>query len=85
MRGVELNNSNWPYIVRGLRRWAVFTLFTAAFVTLATAFLVEYVFVALSLPYLSMTAWENTVLVITYFIYLGSMCLAIYIPVKKYK
>lgn len=89
MRGVELNNSNWPYIVRGLRRWAVFTLFTAAFVTLATAFLVEYVFVALSPPYPNplhrVTTWENTVLAITYFIYLGSMCLAVYIPGKKYK
>ena len=89
MYGIELNNSNWMHIVRWVRRWSVITLFTAAFVSLVIAYLVEYVFAALSPSYPNplhrVNTWENTVMAVTYFIYLGSLCLSIFIPGKKHR
>lgn len=71
--GVHFNNSNWPYIVKALRAWAVITMIAVPLLCLLLSLLVSHFWWAFAV--------QNVVLIL----YLAGLFVPIYVVGKKYE
>jgi len=88
MPGVYFNNSNWPHILKSIRKWTVVTVATAPAAAVAMLVCVYAVMkritIQLAIPFRIVGNWEMAVSFFVLAVYLGSLMAAIYIPARKY-
>lgn len=72
MPGLHFNNSNWPYILRGLKVWTATTM-------------VCYPFMSVIVSYLIPKQWEQVGMAFIYIVALGSLFVSIYVLGKKHE
>lgn len=70
--GVAFNNSNWPYIVRGVRVWSC--LFVSA-----------YPILNIAMSYLSPILWQYMQLYVCLLLLFGGLFIPVYVLGKKYE